>query len=428
MTDTIKFTFDTEFEDLDEAERQLRLRPPVDPADEPKHSDNQLAAARQQAYAEGVEAGIQQAREEGEYIASTALTAVSQEMGRINGVHETIVRDAHTEAIGLALIIARKLAAEIFTRFPVPEIEAVIRDLLVQLGELTTEPNVMVRVDPALVHLVEQQIETLKSQSGFEGQITVAGQDGISGSDCRVEWAEGGGERNVSVIENEIVAAVIRYIESVEARWQREAARPGQDGAIEAESAHVEAPPIHEPEATGPIGDAEEPVISTQIMNPERVAEAAEVPEAAGTTESPATAGVPEVAELPGAIDVSEEVAEMPVAAQDAPPAAKLEPAVEPEIEREVPAAIPNFIDISITHEDVGNPDAPTIIGGPLPPIPSMDDPPEEMPARATDNLPWPAIAQDDESEEIGLDAVSTTDEFPSLEEAPSEEPNDEQT
>lgn len=243
MTDTIKFTFDTEFEDLDEAERQLRLRPPVDPADEPKHSDNQLAAARQQAYAEGVEAGIQQAREEGEYIASTALTAVSQEMGRINGVHETIVRDAHTEAIGLALIIARKLAAEIFTRFPVPEIEAVIRDLLVQLGELTTEPNVMVRVDPALVHLVEQQIETLKSQSGFEGQITVAGQDGISGSDCRVEWAEGGGERNVSVIENEIVAAVIRYIESVEARWQREAARPGQDGAIEAESAHVEAPP-----------------------------------------------------------------------------------------------------------------------------------------------------------------------------------------
>lgn len=169
-------------------------------------------------------------------------------------------------------------------------------------------------------------------------------------------------------------------------------------------------------------------------MNPERVAEAAEVPEAAGTTESPATAGGPEVAELPGATDVSEEVAEMPVAAQDAPPAAKLEPAaefepaVEPEIEREVPATIPNFIDISITHEDVGNPDAPTIMGGPLPPIPSMDDPPEEMPARATDNLPWPAIAQDDESEEIGLDAVSTTDEFPSLEEAPSEEPNDEQT
>ena len=273
MTDTIKFTFDTEFEDLDEAERQLRLRPPVDPADEPKHSDNQLAAAREQAYAEGVEAGVKQAREEGEYIASTALTAVSQEMERINGVHETIVRDAHTESIGLALIIARKLATELLARFPVPEIESVIKDLMVQLGELTTEPKVVVRVDPNLVQLVNQQIETLKSQSGFDGQITVVGETGISGSDCRVEWAEGGGERDVTAIESEVAAAVVRYIDSVEARWQQEAERPEQDTAA-AEPAHVEASPAPEPEALQSIPESEEPVISTQSLSPERVANA----------------------------------------------------------------------------------------------------------------------------------------------------------
>ena len=442
MTDTIKFTFDTEFEDLDEAERQLRLRPPVDPGDEPRHSDNQLAAAREQAHAEGVEVGIQQAREEGEYISSTALTALSQEMGRINGVHETIVRDAHKEAIGLALIIARKLAAELLVRYPVPEIEAVIKDLLLQLGELTMEPKVVVRVDPAHVQSVQQRIDTLKSQSGFEGQITVVGQEDISGSDCRVEWAEGGGERDAAVIEREIVAAVIRYIDSVEARWQRRSANPEQDAAVEAEAAPEEVSPAQVPqvEATSSNMDIEEPVISTENANLERVIEADEAAELPAMSEVPETAVVPELSELaegpeiPDSLEVAEltettetsEITEMPVTSQDASPTAEIE------IESEAVAAAPSFVDISVTHEDVGDPDTPTITENSLPPIPSMDDPPEEGSASAADNLPWPAITEFNESEEISLDAPSTTDEIPTLEDAPSEaqseESNDEQT
>ena len=144
-----------------------------------------------------------------------------------------------------------------------------------------------------------------------------------------------------------------------------------------------------------------------------------DVPE---VVEAPEPIAVPEPVEVSEPVDVSEpvyvpEAAETPAAAQDDLPAAEIE------VESEVPAAVPTFVDISITNEDVGSS---------LPPIPSMDDPVEETPASAADNLPWPAITQDEVSEEIGLDAPSTNDAFPSLEDAPpnaeSEEPNDEQT
>lgn len=397
MSDTVKFTFDTEFGDLDEAERQLRLRPPVDPADEPKHSDNQLAAAREEAYAEGIETGVQQARQEGEYIASTALTTITQEMARLNGIHETIVRDAHKESINLALVIARKLAGELLARFSVPEVENVIRDLLVQLGDLTAQPKVVAGVNPDLAPIIEQHIEGLKAQSGFEGQVSVIGEDGISGSDCRVEWAEGGGQRDAAQIESEITGAVVRYIESLEVRWQREVERAAQDPAADGVPASLEAPPaqVSEPELVSAVEAAEES---------EPDAEDVDVPIAPDELAAPDEVAAPDELEMSETLSVSEDLA--------APETAREEPSDGEAVpETGTTAAAPAFAETAGLNGSNVDLSMQEIVEEPASPIPNVEEvtTAEEPPAQ--DDSYWPAIEQSDASDESDLDTPTTVHE-----------------
>lgn len=219
MTDKVKFTFDTEFEDVAAIQRRQRLRPVIAPEDEPKHSDNQLDAAESKAFERGRITGIEQAGEERESIAANALTNVTREMQRLTGVHETIVRDARTESITIGVEIARMLAGEALSKFPVPEIEALIRKILSELGELTSEPKIVVSVNPSLVDIINDKLRELKVGRGFAGQIMVSGFEDICGADCRVDWAEGGYERNLANIDEEIKLAVDRFIHSIELSW-----------------------------------------------------------------------------------------------------------------------------------------------------------------------------------------------------------------
>jgi flagellar assembly protein FliH len=231
MIEAVKFHFNTEFEDPAEAERRLRRGPKVDPADEPRYSENQVAEIREDAVAEGVQEGVRQAREEGEFIASHALTAIGNEMARLGRVHDTVVRDMHAEAVTLALIIARKLAGECLARLPELEVEALIRQLLGELGELTQAPQVKVSVPSAISGLIESRISALRTESGFEGEIVVVADATLSSADCRVQWIEGGGERDTVSIETEVVACIHRYLDSLGARWRRETAALEAAGA-----------------------------------------------------------------------------------------------------------------------------------------------------------------------------------------------------
>ena len=49
-------------------------------------------------------------------------------------------------------------------------------------------------------------------RSGFEGRLVVLGEPGIALGDCRIEWADGGVNRDTAAAEAAIGEAVARYV------------------------------------------------------------------------------------------------------------------------------------------------------------------------------------------------------------------------
>jgi flagellar assembly protein FliH len=200
MESGTKFMFDTSFGEPESAEPMAPRATP-----ERNFSEEELAAACEQARAEGLAAGLEQSRGEVEGIVAAALGEVARRMASAQEAAQGLRKDATQ----MALVIARKLAGALMAREPMAEIEAFVSDCL---ADAVDEPRVVIRVNEALLAHMAARVDALSAGSGFAGQIVVLAEDSLSGTDCRVEWADGGAERDEAQLASQIEAAVARYL------------------------------------------------------------------------------------------------------------------------------------------------------------------------------------------------------------------------
>lgn len=199
--------------------------PPPEPEPEPEpevpppptFSEEELAAARSEGYAEGERAGqgagygrgfaegLNAGKTEGIETGRTQMAASSEArlanaLERIaNGVGQLLADRQATNAmrqdqpVHIALAIVRKLMPELARRGGLDEIEGLVRSCLT---ELLDEPRLVVRVAPDIVEAVRERMDALGAQSGFGARMMVIAEAGLEPGDCRIEWAEGGVERD----------------------------------------------------------------------------------------------------------------------------------------------------------------------------------------------------------------------------------------
>lgn len=242
MSSVRKFLFDDSF-DIDPAPRGRRLPEPEPepvaaeppPPPPPTFSEAELAAARQQGYAEGEKAGKaagygqgfgegntagrkaghEQAKAELEKQLETRLAASLDRIGA--GVDQLLTGRAQAAAerrdqpVHLALAIVRKLLPEYSRRHGLGEIEGMVRQCLT---ELMDEPRLLVRVAPDMVDPVREHLEPMAGSRGFGAKLMVLEEPSLGRGDCRVEWAEGGAERNTAQLIAEIEACAARLLEA----------------------------------------------------------------------------------------------------------------------------------------------------------------------------------------------------------------------
>ena len=202
MASVSKFNFDRVFE-LDESGR---ARPSNEP--KPQFTDEDLAAARGEGQQIGFEAGLQRARGEIQATATRTLETIAGRLAELDRQHQQAVLAITADASRLALAIAGKLAPELLARQPLPEVNALIAECL---AHLPTEPRFVVRVAEPLVDELNEGLDQVVRQAGFSGKLVLLGEAGLSDADCRVEWADGGAERNFNALFQRIEEAVSRY-------------------------------------------------------------------------------------------------------------------------------------------------------------------------------------------------------------------------
>ena len=206
-----KFLFDTPF-DRDPARGSGKGVPA--PSRKIVMTASEIEAAKAAAYAEGHAAGRTEAAAEGDRLLATAienltqrLTLFAEQAGRH---HAECTRDA----IAVSSALIRRILPTLIQREGPAEIEALVAECLSRAHD---EPRIVVRVNDAILDTLRERIDGIAAASGFGGRIVLLADPALAPADARVEWADGGVDRQPARVETELESAIARYLNSTSA-------------------------------------------------------------------------------------------------------------------------------------------------------------------------------------------------------------------
>lgn len=197
MATARKFLFERSF-DVEEEEAAEPAPVAAEPeAVAPTFSEEEMNAAREQAFAEGREQGLAEAATGTERALLEALAAIDQRLAEVlHGIADG--RAAATdEAVAVAVGIARKLFPALTAKGALAEVErTVVETMRVVLGEPQLAIYVHETVQPALA----ERIGTLSAQAAYRGQVEIKTDATLPPGDCRIEWTGGGAARDTAAL------------------------------------------------------------------------------------------------------------------------------------------------------------------------------------------------------------------------------------
>jgi len=202
MAAPAKFMFDMDFAPPDKA----RERPAT-----PAEIAEKIAAAEARAYRDGYEAAQREAKAESDRRAALALEEIGITIKGIASRFSGIETRMETEAVDVAVAVARKLCGELIAAEPLGEITGLVSDCF---SHLVSTPHLVVRINDSLYEAAREKIERQAAQSGFEGRLVILAEPDIATGDCRIEWADGGVVLERAAIEAKINELVGRYMAS----------------------------------------------------------------------------------------------------------------------------------------------------------------------------------------------------------------------
>jgi len=221
-----KYLFDTDFGapriapvDMaayveDEMMVEEEAPPPPPP---PTFSEEELALAREQAFEQGRQTGAQEAAQTLQQMVGMAMASAAHHLQSLGAAQAAEAEKMAQEAAAVAVTIVRKLHPELARRYGVEEIENAVMDCLSHLDRL---PKVTVKVAPSLVEAMKEKAKGLTAQASFDGKLAVVGDAGLAPGDCRVEWGDGGAERDQSAVWAQIDQAVEAALGNLARRTQ----------------------------------------------------------------------------------------------------------------------------------------------------------------------------------------------------------------
>ncbi|WP_420132829.1 FliH/SctL family protein [Rhodopseudomonas sp.] len=197
-----KFLFDNDFGAPDKAREKAAAAAELAQA---------VAAAEQRGYQVGFAQAQREMQAEADRLVAMALEQIGQSMQVIATGIGSVETRMETEAVEVAVAVARKLCAELIAAEPLAEITALVGECF---RHLVSTPHLVVRISDGLYEAARERIELLAKRSGFAGRLVLLSDPEIAGGDCKIEWADGGMVLERAAIEAKITELVGRYMAS----------------------------------------------------------------------------------------------------------------------------------------------------------------------------------------------------------------------
>ncbi len=201
-----KFTFDVSFDGIESdapAPRTLEKR----------FSRAEIDAARQVAHTEGHAAGVAEAEAQATSQTARALEAIAQNIAHLIGTQDAATLETQRRAIAALRAIVGKTLPALAAKGAVAEVEAFAVKCL---HEAIDEPRLVVRVSDTVYEPLRERIDAISAASGFAGRIVLLTDDGLTDGNARVEWADGGAERDFNRQLNDVDALLAQSSETAD--------------------------------------------------------------------------------------------------------------------------------------------------------------------------------------------------------------------
>lgn len=228
---TVKYTFDNDFDSEAAALEEKRLAAQ-------KRAQEQM---KEEAYASGLQEGERQSQNAIEAQTLTVLEELSSKIEQFLSELTAFEHKAKSDAAQLACSIAGKLAPALMRSQPLAEIEALVLECLEYCQK---EPRIIIRVEESLAEAIKPRLDELASMRGYPGTILLLSEPGMQEFDCRIEWPDGGLERNGQDVRHDIEKTVQRFV------MTGETAIRGGEAPLKTEQIEVEPTPA-EPTVQG---------------------------------------------------------------------------------------------------------------------------------------------------------------------------------
>ena len=208
MAATRKFLFETDFTKAEVRAENGEMRP-VTAKPLVQMTEEELAALKAEAFSQGRAQGAEEARLGAETLAAQSLARIEERlktaMTELDMAKDAISRDA----VQAAIFTVRKIAPGFAKNANLAEIEALVASCL---GSVLDEPRVVVRVHDSLLDILKDRVADLAERAGFGGRVVLIADDNLNAADCRVEWADGGAERDTEWLWSQIEGVVQRFL------------------------------------------------------------------------------------------------------------------------------------------------------------------------------------------------------------------------
>jgi flagellar assembly protein FliH len=199
MSAPTKFLFDVDFAGGAERKKTVALA---------EHA-LKLAEAEKAAHRRGYAEAQTDAKVETDRRTAAALERIAAAIAAANSALKAIETRLECEAVEVAVAVGRKLSPALIAAEPFAEIAALARDCFRQL---VATPHIAVRVNDSLYAATREKLDEIVRSRGFEGRLVVLAEHDIALGDCRIEWADGGINRDTATADAEIDKAVTGYL------------------------------------------------------------------------------------------------------------------------------------------------------------------------------------------------------------------------
>lgn len=207
----------------------------------PTFSQEDMEKERQTAYQNGFAAGAQEAKAAQDANMEILLKNIDCQVAQVSSESTDFWGHQLSQLQRIALMITKKILPAYTEKNGLDEIEAVVTKVMTEMSQ---EPRLVFRVPESQFDDAKKQIDTIAAQAAYAGTLVILGDKELGISECRIEWADGGIERDLKKLWSDIdtVMAEVQSLDEDDTPHQTEPC------VIEEPSADVAADePLEEP-------------------------------------------------------------------------------------------------------------------------------------------------------------------------------------